>query len=112
MLKKLVIELTNLCNLDCDYCFKEAGTTHLAPGLLRRLLSEAKGWGASKITYTGGEIAVYPHLKEVFQFTEELGYRYAAITNGWHFDRLLPSFTRTRTALNHVFFSIDSASEV
>jgi MoaA/NifB/PqqE/SkfB family radical SAM enzyme len=111
MLKKLVIELTNLCNLDCDYCFKEAGTAHLDITLLHRLLEEARTWGASKITYTGGEVAVYPQLEDVFQRTESLGYRYAVVTNGWHFDRVAPLLMNTRAALNHVFFSLDSASE-
>lgn len=111
MLKKLVVELTNLCNLDCDFCFKEPGTSHLDISLLHRLLEEARSWGASKVTYTGGEIAVYPHLADALRRTETLGYRYAAITNGWHFDRLLPLFIETSAALNCVFFSLDSASE-
>ena len=110
-LKKLVVELTNICNLQCDYCFKEAGTSHLDIGLLQRLLEDARSWGASKVTYTGGEIALYPQLEEVFQRTAALGYHYAVVTNGWHFDRLLPLLGRTRSALKHVFFSLDSASE-
>jgi|ERR1041385_703348 MoaA/NifB/PqqE/SkfB family radical SAM enzyme len=111
MLKKLVVELTNLCNLDCDYCFKEPGTTHLDITLLHRLLEEARTWGASKITYTGGEVAVYPQLEDVFQRTESLGYRYAVVTNGWHFDRLFPLLINARASLSHIFFSLDSASE-
>jgi len=111
MLKKLVVELTNLCNLDCDYCFKEAGTSHLDIALLHRLLEEARTWGAAKITYTGGEVALYPRLEDVFQRTESLGYRYAVVTNGWHFDRMLPLLISSRTALNQVFFSVDSAYE-
>jgi len=111
-LKKLVVELTNLCNLDCEYCFKEAGTSHLDAGLLHRLLEEARPWGASKVTYTGGEIALYPQLEEVFQRTEALGYRYSVVTNGWHFERLFPLLSQTRKALKHIFFSLDSASEM
>jgi len=110
-LKKLVVELTSLCNLDCEYCFKEAGTSHIDPDLVRRILHEARNWGASNVTYTGGEISLYPQLSDVLTMTETLGYRYAVVTNGWHFPRILPLLTATRSALNHIFFSVDSANE-
>jgi MoaA/NifB/PqqE/SkfB family radical SAM enzyme len=109
-LKKLVIELTSLCNLNCEYCFKEAGTSHLDVALLKRILLEAQTWGASKITYTGGEATLYPRLDEAFDAAETLGYRYSLVTNGWHFSRTLPLLNRTRRALNHIFFSLDSAN--
>jgi MoaA/NifB/PqqE/SkfB family radical SAM enzyme len=110
-LKKLVFELTSLCNLSCEYCFKEAGTTHLDIALLKRILLEAQTWGASKVTYTGGEASLYPQLDEAFRVAEALGYRYALVTNGWHFRRTLPLLNSTRRALNHIFFSLDSATD-
>jgi MoaA/NifB/PqqE/SkfB family radical SAM enzyme len=110
-LKKLVIELTNLCNLNCEYCFKELGTSHFDIDLLERVLQEARTWGASKITYTGGEASLYPQLHEAFQLAETFGYRYTLITNGWHFARVFPLLESTRRALNHIFFSLDSATE-
>ena len=110
-LKKLVVELTSVCNLSCDYCFKELGTSHLDIALLERILQEARTWGASKITYTGGEPALYPRLDDAARIAETLGYRYAMVTNGWHFPRILPILDNTRRALNHVFFSLDSADE-
>lgn len=110
-LKKLVVELTSLCNLDCEYCFKEPGTSHLSIDLLQRILQEARLWGASRITYAGGEPSLYPNLSEALRMTEELGYRYSLITNGWHFPRIFPLLDRTRLAFNHVFFSLDSATQ-
>jgi MoaA/NifB/PqqE/SkfB family radical SAM enzyme len=110
-LKKLVVELTSLCNLNCEYCFKEPGTSHLDIGLLERILQEARSWGASKITYTGGEVSLYPRLDEAFRVAGALGYRYALVTNGWHFPRIFPLLDNSRRSLNHIFFSLDSATE-
>ena len=110
-LKKLVVELTSLCNLSCEYCFKELGGSHLDIALLKRILQEARTLGASKITFTGGEASLYPQLDEAFRAAESLGYRYALVTNGWHFPRILPLLNGTRRALNHIFFSLDSATE-
>ena len=110
-LKKLVIELTSLCNLNCEYCFKEAGTSHIDPALVRRILHQARSWGASKVTYTGGEPSLYPWLEETLLETDAQGYRFALVTNGWHFPRVLPLLKTTRRALNHIFFSIDSATQ-
>ncbi len=110
-LDKLTIELTNLCNLDCAYCFKEAGRAHLNIDLLTSILQQARKLGASKITYTGGEIALYPNLAAALENAAALGYRYAIVTNGWHFQQILPLISATRHALKHIFFSIDAANE-
>jgi sulfatase maturation enzyme AslB (radical SAM superfamily) len=111
-LKKLVIELTSLCNLNCEYCFKEAGASHIDPDLVKRVLRQARSWGASRVTYTGGEPALYPWLDQTLVETGALGYRFAVVTNGWHFSRIVPLLKTTRDALNHVFFSVDSATQV
>jgi MoaA/NifB/PqqE/SkfB family radical SAM enzyme len=108
---KLVIELTNLCNLDCEYCFKELGRSHIDIDLLKGVLDQARACGVSKITFTGGEISLYPHLEEALRSSEALGYRYAIVTNGWYLPRILPVMIQTRRALHHIFFSIDSAEE-
>jgi MoaA/NifB/PqqE/SkfB family radical SAM enzyme len=110
-LKKLAVELTSLCNLDCEYCFKKLGTSHIDFELLTRILQDARSWGANKVTYTGGEASLYPGLDEALQVTRDLGYRYAIVTNGWHFPRVAPSLDSTRQALNHIFFSLDSATQ-
>src|SRR2546430_3361911 len=110
-LTKLVDELTSLCNLSCEYCLKELGGSHLDIALLKRILQEARTLGASKITFTGGEASLFPQLDEAFRAAESLGYRYALVTNGWHFPRILPLLDSTRRALNHIFFSLDSATE-
>jgi MoaA/NifB/PqqE/SkfB family radical SAM enzyme len=110
-LRKVVVELTSLCNLNCEYCFKALGTSHLDIALLERILQEARGWGASQVTYTGGEASLYPELGEAFRLAVTLGYRYALVTNGWHFPRILPLLNDTRQALNHIFFSLDSSEK-
>lgn len=110
-LSKLSIELTNLCNLDCAYCFKDLGTVHLDPSLVEKVLKQARELGATKVTYTGGEVTLYPHLAQVLKATTEHGFRYALVTNGWHFAKLLPVLQTNRSALHHLFFSMDAADE-
>ncbi|MBX7221298.1 MAG: radical SAM protein [Blastocatellia bacterium] len=108
-LTKLTVELTNLCNLDCAYCLKVSAAQHLDYALLLQVLQDAKECGADRITFTGGEISLYPHLGETLRLTEQLGYQFALITNGWHFPRLVPHLTATRSALHMVSLSIDAA---
>ncbi|MFQ3582017.1 MAG: radical SAM protein [Chloracidobacterium sp.] len=109
--KRLTIGLTNLCNLDCDYCLRVAETQHLDFDLLSAVLEQARGYGVTSVTYTGGEVALHPRFRDVVHRTAELGFSYSFVTNGWHFPKIAPFLVETKAALFRIFFSMDGPTE-
>jgi MoaA/NifB/PqqE/SkfB family radical SAM enzyme len=110
-LKRLTVGLTNLCNLDCDYCLKVAETQHLDYDLLSNILAQAKEAGVTSVTYTGGEVSLHPRFRDIIHRTTELGFNYSMVTNGWHFPRIAPVLAETKQAIYRLFFSMDGATE-
>ena len=58
---RLVIELTNRCNLCCLHCFTErhAATGDLPLTILDQVLHEGKGCGIDHLAFTGGEPTIH-----------------------------------------------------
>ncbi|OYT73225.1 MAG: hypothetical protein CFK52_02880 [Chloracidobacterium sp. CP2_5A] len=109
--KRLTVGLTNLCNLDCDYCLRVAETEHLDFDLLSDALEQARDYGVMAVTYTGGEAILHPRFRDVIRRTAALGLSYSFVTNGWHFPKIAPTLVETKNALYRVFFSLDGATE-
>lgn len=109
--KRLTVGLTNLCNLDCDYCLRVAETEHLDFELLSDVLAQARECGVTAVSYTGGEVVLHPRFRDVIHRTAELGFEYSFVTNGWHFPKIAPTLVETKHALYRVFFSMDGATE-
>lgn len=68
--KKITIELTNKCHLQCVHCFKEASPVnrdHLTSSDLIRFLDEIKDKVYS-IQLTGGEPMAHPHFKKIIEY--------------------------------------------
>lgn len=109
--KRLTVGLTNLCNLDCDYCLRVAETQHLDFDLLCDVLRQARDSGVVAVTYTGGEVLLHPRFQDVLRRTAELGLSYSFVTNGWHFPKAVPVLRETKAALYRIFFSLDGPTE-
>ncbi|QUV81530.1 radical SAM protein [Chloracidobacterium sp. D] len=109
--KRLTVGLTNLCNLDCDYCLRVAETQHLDFDLLHEVLRQARDYGVTAVTYTGGEVLLHPRFQDVLRCTAELGLAYSFVTNGWHFPKAVPVLRETKAALYRIFFSLDGPTE-
>jgi len=80
------IELTNKCNLKCLHCYGDFGNdnkTEMSLDNSKKLLYDLKKLGVRIIELTGGEITVYPHLKEVLLYAVDLKFeQIALLTNG------------------------------
>jgi MoaA/NifB/PqqE/SkfB family radical SAM enzyme len=114
---RLIVELTNICNLHCSYCLRDEDALYHAPAnffsveLLRRVVAEARDTiGASHVMFTGGETTLHPNLKEVIETVAKEGLRCSFVTNGWHFERVWQAIRSSREALTHVAFSLDGAT--
>ncbi len=114
---RLIVELTNSCNLHCSYCLRDEDALYHSPArffsldLLRRIIAEARdAIGASHVMFTGGETTLHPAFPEILAAVNEQGLKCSFVTNGWHFERVWPTITARRDALTHVAFSLDGAT--
>lgn len=127
MTKKLIIELTNRCNLNCHHCFsgRHGGRTDLPLALLTMLLAAAKTHGFDHINFTGGDPTVYRPADQqqrgaltggapfatAVQLTCQAGYGFSFNTNGWNFGAIYAQLLPYREQLQVITFSLDGASE-
>ena len=110
---RLVVELTNRCNLSCAHCFDErhAGSGDLSYPLFRRLLADAPGCAVTHLSFTGGEPTLHRRFPEIVRDTEVAGCSFSLVSNGSTFSRIYPCFIEHRRAFHGVTFSLDGASQ-
>lgn len=74
--------ITNMCNKSCEYCFRElyeetqSRETNL--GILDNLIQ----MGIKRITFSGGEPFMYPHLLELIKKAHDAGIKCYVVSNG------------------------------
>lgn len=84
------IKLTDKCNLDCDNCgkifcpscIKDDKNEDLSLPKLKTLILNIKNYGCTTILLTGGEIALFPGLKEIYDFLIKNDFNVILSTNG------------------------------
>jgi MoaA/NifB/PqqE/SkfB family radical SAM enzyme len=111
---RLIVELTNVCNLHCSYCLRDEEALYHSRAnffpveLLRRVVREARdSVGARAVMFTGGETTLHPRFRELVEAVGAEGLTCSFVTNGWHFERVWPAVAANRGTLTHVSFSID-----
>jgi MoaA/NifB/PqqE/SkfB family radical SAM enzyme len=111
---RLIVELTNICNLHCSYCLRDEDALYHTPAnffpveLLRRVMGEAReAIGATQVMFTGGETTLHPRFREVIEAVRDEGLTCSFVTNGWHFERVWPAVVANRETISHVSFSLD-----
>ena len=111
---RLSVELANICNLHCSYCFRSEDNlyNHRAEffpvELLRRVIDEARAAAhITRVNFTGGEPTLHPHFAQILETVAAAGLKASFVTNGWHFERTWPALVANRAAVSHVAFSLD-----
>lgn len=110
---RIVIELTNRCNLACRHCFsgRHGGNDDLPLAVLENIFSGALALGFTHLTFTGGDPTVYKHFAELLERVSGRGYRFSFVTNGYNFasshKKILPHLAH----LEQITFSLDGATE-
>jgi len=114
---RLIVELTNICNLHCSYCLRDEDALYHTRAeffpleLLDRIIAEAKeAMGISHVMFTGGETTLHPQFREVIATVGAHGLKCSFVTNGWHFGRVWPAISEHREVVTHVAFSLDGAT--
>lgn len=115
--RRLSVELANICNLHCSYCFRADDNLYsphaefFSIDLLRRVVREARTTAnITRISFTGGEPTLHPAFAETLQAIGEAGLTVSFVTNGWHFERIWPAIQANRASLSHVAFSLDGVT--
>lgn len=112
-MSRIVIELTNRCNLRCQHCFsgRHGGKDDLPLAVLQRVLAEARACGFDHLTFTGGDPTIHPQFEEVIRRTVEAGYWFSFVTNGFNFVQTYPKLLPYQHRLKQITFSLDGAIE-
>ena len=83
MRNRVYIEITNRCNLACDFCHgtnRPWGT--MPPEDFRRIAEKLRGETSYLYLHVLGEPLLHPQLKELLAIAGELGFRVCLVTNG------------------------------
>lgn len=109
---KLVLELTDRCNLNCHHCFsgRHGGRTELPLALIERVLDEARACGFDAVSLTGGEATIHRQFLAIVAAISARGYTFSLNSNGWNFGKLYPQLLPYRDQLRTITFSLDGAS--
>ena len=115
--RRLSVELANICNLHCSYCFRSDENLYSSHAeffpldLLRRVIDEAQAAAnVARINFTGGEPTLHPQFAETLSLIGDAGLTVSFVTNGWHFERVWPALQANRAAVSHVAFSLDGVT--
>lgn len=104
----MYIYLTNNCNERCKHCYMYAGDIQieeLDSSAWIKVLEEYKMAGGNGVTFTGGEVTVYPGFKAVLKRAHELGLITTVLTNGILWDE--SSIQECAEYIDEVQISID-----
>jgi MoaA/NifB/PqqE/SkfB family radical SAM enzyme len=110
---RLVIELTNRCNLRCLHCFDErhAASGELSLAIIERVLREGKGCGIDHLAFTGGEPTLHRQFADIVPRVCEAAYTYSLVSNGMNFPQIAPLLWQSQPWFKGVTFSLDGARE-
>jgi MoaA/NifB/PqqE/SkfB family radical SAM enzyme len=110
---RIVIELTNRCNLRCQHCFAErhAATGDLPLAVVETVLREGKQCGIEHVAFTGGEPTLHRQFATIIERVGTAGYTWSMVSNGVNFLQIYPLLLRSRPWWKGVTFSLDGARE-
>jgi len=112
-LARIVIELTNRCNLSCGHCFDErhAATGDLSLAILEKVLREGKSCGIEQVSFTGGEPTIHRRFKEIIDLVSQASYPFSFVSNGVSFPQIYRLLLKHRSWFLGVTLSLDGARE-
>jgi MoaA/NifB/PqqE/SkfB family radical SAM enzyme len=112
-LSRIVIELTNRCNLSCGHCFDErhAATGDLPLEILKKVLRDGKSCGIEQMSFTGGEPTIHRRFEEIIDLVSQAGYPFSFVSNGASFPRIYRLLVDHRRWFRGVTFSLDGARQ-
>jgi len=110
---RLIVELTNRCDLRCPHCFGErhAATADLSLAIVDKVIAEGSACGIDHLCFSGGEPTLHRQFQTIVERTCQAGYDFSMVTNGRNFPAVSSLFVNHRERFRGVTFSLDGASE-
>lgn len=104
-----VIELTNLCNFNCLWCYANSTlkNQYMNKENAKKLVQILADAGIKQVTCSGGEPLMYPYIKEFVKDANEHGMVVHMNTNGYFLTKELAKWLY-RLGLTQVQINIDS----
>ena len=112
-MRKIVVELTNRCNLKCQHCFsgRHGGEDDIPLSALENIWRGAKDEGFNLLSFTGGDPTLHKSFTQILERTVENGFDYGINTNGINFRSIYPIFKDHANHCQLITFSMDGGSE-
>ncbi|MDD5018839.1 MAG: radical SAM protein [Candidatus Omnitrophica bacterium] len=108
--KNLVFIVTDRCNFSCRHCLRSADRTNdLDLDLAKRITREAARFHYHRVSLTGGEPLLYPHLPELLEDICAHDGFFSVVSNGFLFSKYLDIFKKLRRRMYFIAFSVESA---
>ena len=89
-MRRIVMELTDRCNLRCRHCFQQrhAGSGDLSLAIIERVLRDATACGVNHVSFTGGEPTLHRHFVRILDRCVEANCSFSFVSNGSTFRRV------------------------
>ncbi len=89
MLKKVYIEITNSCNLKCDFCIQNNNDTRfIEEENFKLILKKLKGYTNYLYFHILGEPLLHPNIKKYIKLAKENNFMINITTNGYLIKRI------------------------
>lgn len=110
---RIIMELTNRCNLRCLHCYDErhAATGDISMKIIDKVLEQGKDCGIEHLAFTGGEPTLHHSFAEIVHRVCETGYSYSFVSNGINFSKVYRILLEYRSGFIGLTFSLDGAQE-
>lgn len=106
--KKIYIEITNMCNLACNFCPKtKRNPEFMRTDAFRGILEQIKAHTGHICFHVMGEPLLHPELDRILDISHEQGLKVNITTNGTLIDNV-KEMLLTKHALRQVNFSLHS----
>jgi len=109
--KKLYIEITNICNLSCSFCYKSIlKPKSLTKESFQHILNEVKPHADHIYLHVKGEPLLHPQINEFLDMAHEFNLKVNITTNGVLINKVKEEFLN-KPAIRQINFSLHSFTE-
>jgi len=103
--KKIYLEITNICNLNCDFCPKTLRKPEfMSFELFKKIILETKDLCEEFALHLMGEPMLHPNFSEIIKFAEKEGVKINLTTNGTLIKKYF--LLLLNTAIRRINFSV------
>ncbi|MDO5440658.1 MAG: radical SAM protein [Erysipelotrichaceae bacterium] len=111
MIKRVYLEITDACNLDCSFCTNNKGQSFMPVDNIKMCLDQIKEVTNYVYLHVLGEPLLHPYIEEILTYTDNINLNVQLVTNGTllnkHLDILKHKSIRKLSISLHSINNID-----